>query len=125
MCFLFIILIMKRTIFLSFALLMCIMMYAGTYITFDCSSVDPKVLGNPMPKSPIEVPLVYIDDYTLSFEADHPEYVLSIKDEEDEVVYTTVVSSSQTQVILPSTLSGEYKIELVMGNWLFTGWINL
>ena len=87
--------------------------------------VDDGPLGNGHPKSPIHPPVVYIDDYTLSFTADHPEYVLTIKNEENEVVYTTVVSSSDTQVILPATLSGEYQIELAMGGWLFTGWIEV
>jgi hypothetical protein len=82
-------------------------------------------LGPGYPKTPITAPTVYIDDYTLLFEVDHPEYVLYIKDEDDNVVYSTVVYSAQTQVVLPSTLSGNYQIELVMGNWLFTGWINL
>ena len=98
---------------------------ASDPISFSVALVNDRPISHGTPKSPIQPPTVYIDDYTLSFVADHPEYVLSIKDEEDEVVYTTVVSSSQTQVILPSTLSGEYKIELIMGNWLFTGWINL
>lgn len=83
----------------------------------------PIVHGNP--RNPIEVPLVYIDDYTLTFEAYHPDYVLIIKDEDGDVVYSTSVYSAQTQVVLPSTLSGDYEIQLVMGNWLFTGWIAL
>ena len=125
---------MKKTVFLLLAVLVCSLVQAQETNSQECinfsvqltnGAFDPKPIGIPVPKSPIQPPTVYIDDYTLSFEADHPEYVLSIKDEEDEVVYTTVVSSSQTQVILPSTLSGEYKIELIMGNWLFTGWINL
>ena len=86
---------------------------------------DEQPGGNGFPKTPITAPTVYIDDYTLLFEASHPEYVLYIKDENDNVVYSTVVSSTQTQVVLPSTLSGDYQIELVMGYWLFTGWINL
>jgi hypothetical protein len=77
------------------------------------------------PRTPVLAPKVYIDDYTLLFEVDHPEYVLYIKDEDGDVIYSTVVSSTQTQVVLPSTLSGDYQIELVMGNWLFMGWINL
>ena len=76
-------------------------------------------------RGPIEVPLVYIEDYILTFEAYHPEYVLNLKDEDGTVVYSTVVYSTQTQVVLPSSLSGDYEIQLVMGNWLFTGWINL
>ena len=70
-------------------------------------------------------PKVYIDDYTLLFEVNHPEYVLNIKDENDNVVYSTVVSSTQTQVVLPSTLSGTYEIQLVVNNLQFKGWINL
>lgn len=83
----------------------------------------PIVHGNP--RNPIEVPLVYIDDYILSFAADHPDYLLIIKDEDGDVVYTTTVLSAQTQVLLPSNLSGNYKIQLVMGNWMFMGWIEL
>ena len=82
-------------------------------------------IGNGHPKSPDETPTVYIDDYTLFFEANHPEYVLNIKDEDGDVVYTTVVYSAQTQVALPSTLSGDYVIELAVDNQLYTGWINL
>ena len=86
---------------------------------------DEQSLGPGHPKTPITAPKVYIDDYTLLFEVGHPEYVLNIKDENDNVVYTTTVYSSQTQVVLPSTLSGDYQIELVMGYWHFSGWINL
>ncbi len=82
-------------------------------------------IGNGHPKSPDETPTVYIDDYTLYFEANHPEYVLNIKDEDGDVVYTTVVYTAQTQAVLPSTLSGNYVIELAVDNLLFTGWINL
>lgn len=82
-------------------------------------------IGNGNPRTPMLVPKVYIDDYTLLFAVDHPEYVLNIKDEDENVVYSTMVCSTQTQVVLPSTLSGNYQIELVMGNWLFKGWINL
>ena len=51
--------------------------------------------------------------------------LLNTKDEGGNVVFTTVVYSAQTEVVLPLTLSGDYEIELVMGNWLFSGWINL
>ena len=47
--------------------------------------------------------------------------LLNTKDEGGNVVFTTVVYSAQTEVVLPSTLSGDYDIELVMGNWLFSG----
>lgn len=90
-----------------------------------CIEENEQPIGDGNPKTPVTVPKVYIDDYTLLFETNHPEYVLYIKDENDNVVYSTVISSIQTQVVLPSTLSGNYEIHLVMGNWLFTGWIYL
>jgi hypothetical protein len=90
-----------------------------------CPYENEQPGGNDFPKTPITAPKVYIDDYTLLFEANHPEYVLNIKDEGDNVVYTTTVYSTQTQVVLPSILSGDYQIELVMGYWLFTGYITL
>ena len=114
-----------------FLLLFCTLIlstngFAMELISFQISaSGEDERIGLGNPKSPIEVPTVYIEDYTLSFEVGHPDYVLNIKDEDGEVVYTTTVYSTQTEVVLPSTLSGEYKIELVMGNWLFTGYINL
>ena len=90
-----------------------------------CIEEDDQPGGNGHPRSPNETPIVYIDDYTLLFEANHPDYVLNIKDEDGDVVYSTVVYSTQTQVILPSTLSGNYQIELVLDNLQFKGWINL
>ena len=86
---------------------------------------DTMPIGHGHGKPSIESPKVYIEDYTLSFGINHPEYTLIIKDENDNVVYTTTVFSTQNDVILPSTLSGNYEINLVMGNWLFNGWINL
>ena len=91
-----------------------------------CIEEDEQPGGNGNPKTPITAPKVYIDDYTLLFEADHPEYVLYIKDENNNVVYTTTVYSTQTQVVLPSSLSGDYKIQLDFGgNYFFVGKIEL
>lgn len=117
---------MKKLLFLSlFILFMNVNAMAWDPISFTVNYDDEQPGGNGNPKTPITVPKVYIDDYTLLFEADHPEYVLNIKDENDNVVYSAVVYSTQKQVVLPSTLSGDYQIELVMGYWHFTGWINL
>jgi hypothetical protein len=98
---------------------------AQELVPLTVSIEDEQPIGNGLPKTPMNAPTVYIDDYMLLFEASHPDYVLNIKDEDGNVVYTTVVYSVQTQVVLPSHLSGDYQIELVMGYWLFKGWINL
>ena len=100
-------------------------MMAKEPVQLSSHKIDNTPLGDGPAKSPVVPPCVYIEDYTLSFEAYHPDYALIIKDEDDNVVYTTSVWSSQTEVVLPSTLTGDYEINLVMGNWLFTGWISL
>ena len=99
-------------------------LWAKTLVPLSVNIEDDEMpIGNGNGKSSIEVPLVYIEDYTLTFENYHPEYILNIKDENGIVVYSTVVNSTQTQVALPSTLSGNYEIKLVLGSWVFTGWI--
>ena len=100
-------------------------LFAKEAIPFSVHYEDEQPVGNGNPRSPIEVPLVYIEDNTLTFEINHPDYVLTIKDEDGDVVYTTTVFATDTEVILPSTLSGDYEINLIMDNWLFTGWIEL
>ena len=115
----------KGLLFLSFALFMSVSAFAWKQVPLSPCGFDNTPVGHGTAKSPDETPTVYIDDYTLYFEANHPEYVLNIKDEDGDVVYTTVVYTAQTQVVLPSTLSGDYVIELAVDNLLFTGWINL
>lgn len=100
-------------------------MYAINPIDLGVRIIDPTNMGPGHSKTPIQPPTIWQDDYQVIFESGHPDYVLNIKDEDGEVVYTTVVYSAQTEVVLPSSLSGDYEVELVMGNWLFTGWINL
>ena len=109
---------------------LCILMmntslFAWDIIPFTVSLEDNSPIGHDRPKTPMHAPTVYIEDYSLSFVADHPEYILNIKDEDGEVVYSTIVTSAETLVTLPSFLAGDYVIELTMGNWKFTGWIEL
>ncbi len=119
--------IMKKLfLFVLSAFLISTNSWAKTLVPLTvCIEDDEYPIGNGYGKTSMCPPLVYIEDYTLLFEVGHPEYVLNIKDEDGNVVYTTTLYSTQTQVILPSTLSGDYQIELVMGYWHFTGWINL
>ena len=116
---------MRKLFLMISAMLVSVIAVAEVEIELFVSIDDETPLGHNVPKTPVRPPHVSIENGVLSFTADHPEYVLFIRDEEGDVVYTTVVSPSVTQVVLPTTLSGEYQIELTMGNWLFTGWIDL
>ena len=89
---------------------------ASEVIPFTVNYIDDMPIGHGHPKTPMQPPVVYIEDYTLSFAIDHPDYTLIIKDEDGYVVYTTTVFSTDIEVILPSTLSGDYEVNLIMGN---------
>ena len=119
---------MVKKILLVFSLLMATMTSFGSQIPVDLQTgyIDPNEGKTTLrPKVPMRPPVVCIEDYTLSFSAGHADYELTIRDEDDNVVYTTPVWSAQTEVVLPSTLSGDYQIELITGNWMFTGYIAL
>lgn len=71
------------------------------------------------------VPEVDLEGYTLTFYTPCDGCVLRLIDENDNVVYSTVIPTGATSLVLPSYLSGEYEIQIVQGNIYFYGYISL
>lgn len=90
-------------------------------VTWD----DPTNIGYPIPKSPVLVPEVSLEDHTLYFFTPCDGYTLNIVDENDVVVYSIVIPVGTTSWVLPATLSGEYELQLISGNYCFWGMITL
>ncbi|MBQ7419552.1 MAG: hypothetical protein IJV17_02290 [Prevotella sp.] len=65
----------------------CSYCLAGGPIDLDVGIIDPSPIGHQTPKAPVRPPVVYIEDYTLLFGSNHPEYVLNIKDEDDDAYF--------------------------------------
>lgn len=86
---------------------------------------DPKPTLPPTPKSPIQPPTAYLDEYTLYIENPNGYTIEIVNEEDDTVVYTDVIPAGVTTWQLPSTLSGSYGIRLITGNWAFVGEISL
>lgn len=80
------------------------------------------------PKVPMHTPEVYLEDHTLSFSYNNG-YTLELVDptmgDEGTVVYSTVIPEEITTWQLPATLSGDYILRLVYGNWAFVGEIEM
>lgn len=72
----------------------------------------PATNGNPVPKSPEEVPEVYLDGHALHLYDIENDFTLVLIDENDDEAYTTLVTSGTSTITLPSTLSGDYEIRL-------------
>ena len=97
----------------------------GESILLQATIYDPtKPIGG-FPKTPIQEPSVSIDNHTLYFETPCDGCTLNIVDENDVVVYTTVIPMGTTSLVLPATLSGEYELQIISGNYLFYGTIDL
>ena len=77
------------------------------------------------PRSPVEPPTVYLNDHTLYICSDGRDFDLQVATDDETVVYSTYVSSSTTEVQLPTTLSGDYVLQMFNGDYVFTGEIEL
>lgn len=65
------------------------------------------------------------DDYVLTLPAFEEDYTLELRDENDVVVYTDYVPAGTTQIVLPSTLSGDFELRLVADTYYYIGYISL
>lgn len=86
---------------------------------------DPTINPQPLPKSPIQVPSISLENHTLYFNTLCDGCALNIVDENNVVVYTLVIPSGTNLLVLPATLSGKYELQLVSGIYLFWGVITL
>lgn len=120
---------MKTKLFIGILLMLLTFSVSNVYadgidINFQTGGIDDNT-GLPYPKSPIQPPQVEQDGYTLAFVGAHADYTLCLLDENDDVVYTTVVPSSVSTVVLPGYLQGTYEIRLLTDTVYFYGLITL
>ena len=94
-------------------------------ITFTMEYVGTGPMLPPAPKTPIVPPEVSIDGNVLYFLNSHEAFALTLTDANDNVVYTTDVSSTDTQVTLPASLSGTFELRLYFDIYCFVGEITL
>ncbi|MBP5776829.1 MAG: hypothetical protein J6W56_04695 [Prevotella sp.] len=104
---------------------MTVLAMAGR-IPLTAGIIDPGAAGNDAPRDPVYVPSAEIEGNVLTV-SDHPDYVLQIVDlgDADMVYYETVLPAGTNTVVLPATLSGNYEVRLIWGNWYFFGQISL
>ncbi len=95
-------------------------------VTLTAGIIDPGSAGNDAPRGPVYVPSAEIEGNIFTVGA-HPDYVLQLVDSSgaDIVYYETVLPAGVNTVVLPTTLSGDYEVRLIWGNWYFFGNISL
>jgi len=67
------------------------------------------------------------DENVLTIPAFEDDFTLQLLDEDEMVVYSTIISAGTTQVILPTTLSGDFELRLIpfFANYYYRGYISL
>ena len=118
----------KRLLIIS--LLMAMLSFANVSVYADSVDlqvgyVDPDYGNEGQQRGPVLIPDVFLDGYSLSFNTPCDGCTLRLLDENDNVVYSTVIPTGTTSLVLPSYLSGEYEIQIIHGNYCFWGYIYL
>ncbi len=75
-------------------------------------------------KGSVLIPSVSLDDYSLIFNTPCDGCTLRLLDEDGFMVYSIVIPTGTTSLVLPSWLSGEYEIQIIQGSFCFHGYIN-
>lgn len=96
-----------------------------TDINLEAGYVDPEDEGGDPHRSPILIPQVGIDNYTLTFYTPCDGCTLRLLDENYNIPFVTVIPVGTTTLVLPSYLSGTYQIQIISGNICFWGHIDL
>lgn len=92
-------------------------------VDLNLGYTDPTYGESEQHRGSVTIPEVDLDASTLFFITPCDGCTLRLLDENDNVVFTTIISSST--IVLPSTLSGDYRIEIISGNYCFWGFVNL
>lgn len=87
-------------------------------ITFNMSGIDPDNHDGPR-RGPIVPPSVSIDGHTLYLYSGCADATLQVVDTQGVVVYSTEITDFIDEIELPETLSGEYELQIIRGNFCF------
>lgn len=121
---------LKKFLLLSISLLWAVSISAQNapvtqYVQLQVAIFDPSNGAGGLPRGPEDPLTIGLEDHTLYMSNVDFDVTLQLTDANDNVVYTTFVVANTSTVVLPSYLSGEYKIELIDDERCFWGYIDL
>ena len=89
--------------------------------------VDNSAASNGPTNAPPRPWYITQDENVLTLPAFEDDLTLQLLDEDETIVYSTYVPAGTTQVVLPTTLSGEFELRLIPFNatYYFRGYILL
>ena len=97
----------------------------GTPIDFSTELTHVHNGNVNIPRSPICPPEAVLSGHTLYILTAHADYTLQLLSANGTVVYETYVPSTVNVVALPTSLTGEFEIQLQTDTYIFIGRIEL
>ena len=98
-------------------------LWAGVQIPMQIIDHGPAAGGSTL--APPRPWYITQDDYTLTMPAFEDDFTLELLDEDGVVVYSVYVPAGTTQIVLSSTLSGDFELRLVADTYYYRGYISL
>lgn len=114
----------KKLLLLAIILFTGIMSVSAQRIRIDFGvQFDDPINAHTGPhRSPVDAPIVDLDDHTLYFTTSCVGDTLQLV-QNDVVVYSIVISDDEVE--LPASLEGTFEIRIIEDEWLFYGEIEL
>ncbi|WP_028895940.1 hypothetical protein [Prevotella sp. HUN102] len=116
---------MKKLITIILALLtICpLSIYADNEqkIIFTATYVNPGKEATPIRRMPTQSVSAIFKDYILTFQSINTEFILTLWDENNVLVYTAHIVPNISEYTLPTNLKGSYKLKLSSEKCAYTG----
>ena len=109
----------------------CLMLFGGANFLSAADVPLIKSTGDHLPtmpgnsKDPTTTWLIDVTSNVITMKSTPCDYTLNLYDEDGEVVYTVFVPAGTTQVILPTTLSGDFELRFETATYYYYGYISL
>ena len=97
----------------------------NTEIPLVVNWIDPSNTNTPIPKAPPRPLAITLNDNILTLPVTSVDYTLELRDENGTLVYSSYIPTGTTQIILPTTLSGNFEIRLVADTYYYIGYISM
>lgn len=97
----------------------------GDNLPLTIKTTNPEDVGGKPVKSPIQIPIVYLDGNALSFDSSIEGCTIQLLDEDENVIFSHFIEENETSLTLPSYLSGTYELQIIRGNITFYAFIEL
>ena len=104
---------MRKLIFtIAFACFMPSTALFGDEIELSVGFTDETPIIRIPTKAPVKPMHINLENHQIELSALHPDYTLTLLNEDGDVVYSTVVPAGTSTVTLPATLTGDYELRL-------------